>query len=95
MGEVLLAQDVDLGRRVAFKRPFKSALEDGLARFQVVREAPALLKETNGLCVSNAESRRLASGFLTAIHFEVAAAQSPWRAVAHRTATRYLYESVA
>ena len=42
MGEVLLAQDVDLGRRVAIKRPFKSALEEGLARFQVEARAAAL-----------------------------------------------------
>jgi serine/threonine-protein kinase len=42
MGEVLLAQDVDLGRRVAIKRPFKSALEDGLARFQVEAKAATL-----------------------------------------------------
>jgi hypothetical protein len=48
-----------------------------------VREAPALAKETNGLSASGAESLRLASGFLTAIDFEVAAAQSlcgPWHA---------------
>jgi serine/threonine-protein kinase len=42
MGEVLLAQDVDLGRRVAIKRPFKSALEDGLARFQIEAKAATL-----------------------------------------------------
>jgi eukaryotic-like serine/threonine-protein kinase len=42
MGEVLLAEDVDLGRRVAIKRPFKSALEDGLARFQVEAKAATL-----------------------------------------------------
>ncbi len=42
MGEVLLAQDVDLGRRVAIKRPFKSALEEGLARFQVEARAATL-----------------------------------------------------
>ena len=41
MGEVLLAQD-DLGRRVAIKRPFKSALEDGLARFKVEARAATL-----------------------------------------------------
>src|SRR5271165_692425 len=34
MAEVLLAQD-DLGRRVAIKRPFQSALEGGLSRFRV------------------------------------------------------------
>jgi len=42
MGEVLLAQDVDLGRRVAIKRPFKSALDEGLARFQVEAKAATL-----------------------------------------------------
>jgi serine/threonine-protein kinase len=42
MGEVLLAQDVDLGRRVAIKRPFKSAQDDGLARFQVEARAATL-----------------------------------------------------
>ncbi len=42
MGEVLLAQDVDLGRRVAIKRPFKSVLGDGLARFQVEARAATL-----------------------------------------------------
>jgi serine/threonine-protein kinase len=42
MGEVLLAQDIDLGRRVAIKRPFKSALEEGLARFQVEARAATL-----------------------------------------------------
>ena len=42
MGEVLLAQDRDLGRRVAIKRPFKSGLEDGFARFQVEARAATL-----------------------------------------------------
>jgi len=42
MGEVLLAQDRDLGRRVAIKRPFKTAQEDGLARFQVEARAATL-----------------------------------------------------
>jgi serine/threonine-protein kinase len=42
MGEVLLAQDIDLGRRVAIKRPFHSALEEGLARFQVEAKAATL-----------------------------------------------------
>ena len=42
MGEVLLAQDLDLNRKVAIKRPFKSALEDGLARFQVEARAATL-----------------------------------------------------
>ena len=46
MGEVLLAQDEDLGRRVAIKRPFKSAMEEGLARFQVEAKA-AVLKHPN------------------------------------------------
>jgi tetratricopeptide (TPR) repeat protein/predicted Ser/Thr protein kinase len=41
MGEVLLAQD-DLGRRVAIKKPFKSALEDGLARFKLEARASTL-----------------------------------------------------
>src|SRR6202167_4669637 len=42
MGEFLLAEDVDLGRRFAIKRPFKSALEEGLARFQVEAKAATL-----------------------------------------------------
>lgn len=42
MGEVILAQDEDLGRRVAIKRPFRSALEEGLARFQVEARAATL-----------------------------------------------------
>jgi len=42
MAEVLLARDVDLDRRVAIKRPFKSALEDGLARFQIEARAATL-----------------------------------------------------
>jgi serine/threonine-protein kinase len=42
MGEVLLAQDEVLGRRVAIKRPFKSALAEGLARFQVEAKAATL-----------------------------------------------------
>ncbi|HEY1984725.1 MAG TPA: protein kinase [Terracidiphilus sp.] len=42
MGEVLLAQDEDLGRRVAIKRPFKSAMAEGLARFQVEAKAATL-----------------------------------------------------
>jgi serine/threonine protein kinase len=41
MGEVLLAQD-DLGRRVAIKRPFKTALADGLARFLVEAKSATL-----------------------------------------------------
>jgi tetratricopeptide (TPR) repeat protein/predicted Ser/Thr protein kinase len=41
MGEVVLAQD-DLGRRVAIKRPFKSAMEDGLARFKLEARASTL-----------------------------------------------------
>ena len=41
MGEVVLAQD-DLGRRVAIKKPFKSALEDGLARFKLEARASTL-----------------------------------------------------
>ena len=46
MGEVLLGQDAALGRRVAIKRPFRSAQEDGLARFQVEARA-ATLKHPN------------------------------------------------
>jgi serine/threonine protein kinase len=42
MGEVLLGLDRDLGRRVAIKRPFKSAMEDGLARFQLEAKAATL-----------------------------------------------------
>lgn len=42
MGEVLLAQDEVLGRRVAIKRPFKSAIAEGLARFQVEAKAATL-----------------------------------------------------
>ncbi len=42
MGEVILAQDEDLGRRVAIKRPFRSAMEEGLARFQVEARAATL-----------------------------------------------------
>ncbi len=42
MGEVVLALDEDLGRRVAIKRPFSSALGDGLARFQVEAKAATL-----------------------------------------------------
>jgi serine/threonine protein kinase len=42
MGEVILAQDENLGRRVAIKRPFKSAVADGLARFQVEAKAATL-----------------------------------------------------
>jgi serine/threonine-protein kinase len=42
MGEVLLAEDENLGRRVAIKRPFKSAVAEGLARFQVEAKAATL-----------------------------------------------------
>jgi hypothetical protein len=51
-----------------------------------VREAPVLPKETTGLSASSAESLRLATGFLTAIDFEIAAAQSlsgSWHAEQH------------
>jgi hypothetical protein len=51
-----------------------------------VREAPALAKETNGPSTSSAEGLSLAKGFLTAIDFEIAAAQSlcgPWHAEQH------------
>ncbi|MFC5863372.1 protein kinase [Acidicapsa dinghuensis] len=41
MGEVLLAQD-DLGRRVAIKRPFRSAQDEGLARFKMEARASTL-----------------------------------------------------
>lgn len=41
MGEVLLAQD-DLGRRVAIKRPFRSAQDEGLARFNLEARASTL-----------------------------------------------------
>ncbi|SEG46529.1 Serine/threonine protein kinase [Bryocella elongata] len=41
MGEVLLARD-DKERRVAIKRPFLSAQEDGLARFELEAKASAL-----------------------------------------------------
>ena len=41
MGEVLLAQD-DLGRRVAIKRPFKSALAEGRKRFDIEARATTL-----------------------------------------------------
>ncbi len=42
MGEVLLAEDEILGRRVAIKRPFKSTVAEGLARFQVEAKAATL-----------------------------------------------------
>jgi serine/threonine-protein kinase len=42
MGEVVLALDEDLGRRVAIKRPFESAQGEGLARFQVEAKAATL-----------------------------------------------------
>ncbi len=42
MGEVVLAQDRDLGRRVAIKRPFKTANGEGFARFQVEARAATL-----------------------------------------------------
>src|ERR1700743_3566985 len=46
MGEVLLAEDEDLGRRVAIKRPFKSAMDEGLARLQVDAKGD-ILKQPN------------------------------------------------
>jgi serine/threonine-protein kinase len=46
MGEVLLARDEDLDRKVAIKRPFRSAEDEGLARFQVEAKA-ATLKHPN------------------------------------------------
>jgi predicted Ser/Thr protein kinase len=42
MGEVLLARDENLGRRVAIKRPFKSVVAEGLARFQLEAKAATL-----------------------------------------------------
>lgn len=42
MGEVLLAQDENLSRYVAIKRPLKSAMAEGLARFQVEAKAATL-----------------------------------------------------
>src|ERR1700757_2192753 len=42
MGEVLLAQDETLSRYVAIKRPLKSAMAEGLARFQVEAKAATL-----------------------------------------------------
>jgi serine/threonine-protein kinase len=42
MGEVFLALDEVLGRKVAIKRPHKSAPEVGLARFQIEAKAAAL-----------------------------------------------------
>jgi serine/threonine-protein kinase len=42
IGEVILAQDEFLGRRVAIKRPFKSAIADSLARFQIEAKAASL-----------------------------------------------------
>ena len=40
---MVLAQDRDLGRRVAIKGPFKSAMADRFARFQVKARAATLL----------------------------------------------------
>lgn len=45
----------------------------------IVREAPALVKETESLSRSGAEGHGLAEGFLTAIDFEVAAALCLYR----------------
>src|SRR5215472_12661443 len=42
MGEVILAQDENLGRRVIIKRPFPSALTQGIARFRVEAQAASL-----------------------------------------------------
>jgi eukaryotic-like serine/threonine-protein kinase len=47
MGEVLLAQDDVLSRRVAIKRPLKSAGEEGLARFEREARIAAALKHPN------------------------------------------------
>ena len=47
MGEVLLAQDDNLGRKVAIKRPLKAAGEEGLARFEREARIAAALKHPN------------------------------------------------
>src|ERR1700744_70888 len=47
MGEVLLAQDDILSRKVAIKRPLKSAGEEGLARFEREARIAAALKHPN------------------------------------------------
>ncbi len=47
MGEVLLAQDDVLNRKVAIKRPLKSAGEEGLARFEREARIAAALKHPN------------------------------------------------
>ena len=47
MGEVLLAQDDVLGRKVAIKRPLKAAGEEGLARFEREARIAAALKHPN------------------------------------------------
>src|SRR5579871_4356259 len=41
-GEVILAQDENLGRRVAIKRPFRSAVASAIARFRVEAKAATL-----------------------------------------------------
>ena len=41
-GEVILAQDENLGRRVAIKRPLRSAVARGIARFRVEAKAATL-----------------------------------------------------
>ncbi|HEX8811002.1 MAG TPA: serine/threonine-protein kinase, partial [Terracidiphilus sp.] len=47
MGEVLLAQDDVLNRKVAIKRPLKAAGEEGLARFEREARIAAALKHPN------------------------------------------------
>ena len=47
MGEVLLAQDDVLSRKVAIKRPLKSSGEEGLARFEREARIAAALKHPN------------------------------------------------
>ena len=42
LGEVILAQDDKLGRRVAIKRPFRAAVAGGLTRFRVEAKAATL-----------------------------------------------------
>src|ERR1700744_4467893 len=47
MGEVLLAQDDVLSRKVAIKGPLKSSGEEGLARFEREARIAAALKQPN------------------------------------------------
>src|SRR3954447_6420235 len=54
MGEVILAQDENLGRRVAIKRPFQSAMADWCERFAAFRadRGSARSSEASG-CANN------------------------------------------